>query len=101
MGQPTFFLSYRDEIYKRFAGLFNGAVEDSGPVDEGKDTKVSGRKTIEEAKAEMAMDKVEKWAWIGIIYKLCKGDITKAEAVVSRPFTEVLVWLSYEKEMID
>lgn len=40
-----------------------------------------------------------KWSWISLIYKLCEGDITKTEAVVSKPFTECLVWLSYEKEM--
>jgi hypothetical protein len=58
------------------------------------------RKTIEESRAELEMDKREKWAWIGIIYKLCGGDITKTEAVVNKPFIECLIWLSYEKEML-
>jgi hypothetical protein len=41
------------------------------------------------------------WSWIGLIYKLCEGDITKTEAVVNKPFIECLVWLSYEKENIN
>jgi hypothetical protein len=43
--------------------------------------------------------KSRKWSWIGLIYKLCDGDITKINEVVSKPFGECLIWLSYEKEM--
>lgn len=100
MGKPTFFLSYRNEIYERFAGLFTGEAEDTVRKEPDGDTEKGGRKTIEEAQAEMDMDKREKWAWIGIIYKLCGGDITKTEQVVNKPFIECLVWLSYEKEVL-
>lgn len=41
----------------------------------------------------------KKWNWIGLIWKLCDGDITKVNYIVSLPFTQCLIWLSYEKEM--
>jgi hypothetical protein len=57
------------------------------------------RRTIQDAQADNINDKTDKWGWIGVIYSLCDGDITKTEAVVSKPVLECLVWLSYEKEM--
>lgn len=33
-----------------------------------------------------------------MIYRLCDGDICKTEQVVSKPFIECLVWMSFEKE---
>ena len=81
-------------------GLFTGSSED---IDGDRAEQIGGggkRKTIEEVKAEMEADKLDKWAWIGVIYKLCAGDITKTDGVVNKPFTECLVWLSYEKEVL-
>lgn len=100
--QHAFFLRWRKEIYDRFAGLFTGDAEDidSDRADAISGTKSTGRKTIEEVKAEMEADKLDKWAWIGVIYRLCAGDITKTDKVVNKPFTECLVWLSYEKEVL-
>jgi hypothetical protein len=97
LGKHTFFLSFREGVYKKFEGLFNN--DSSG--DEGDDDEFNGRLTIQEINARKAEERKSSWSWIGLIYKLCEGDITKTEAVVNKPFIECLVWLSYEKENID
>jgi hypothetical protein len=99
LGNTTFFLSWRNEIHQRFAGLFRG----NSPDEEGGTEPVEGdgkRKSIEELRAEAEQDALEKWAWIGLIYRLCEGDITKTDTVVAKPFMECLIWMSYEKEVL-
>lgn len=94
MGKHTFFLSYRTDLLKRYEGLFNSDEEE----DEESEAE-GGRITIASTQMKNEEAIKRKWSWISLIYKLCEGDITKTEAVVSKPFTECLVWLSYEKEM--
>lgn len=45
--------------------------------------------------------KGKKWNWIGLIWKLSGGDITKVDFILRLPFTQCLIWLAYEKEMKD
>ncbi len=100
-------MDYRSRIYERFSGLFIN--EDGEGEDAEEDSKLAeyfdgaqeghGRKTIADAERDASADLNKKWGWIGVIYKLTGGDITKTEAVVSKPLLECLVWLSYEKEM--
>jgi len=47
------------------------------------------------------MDAREKWSWFSLIHKLSGGDITKAEEVVKINYMTCLIWLSYEKEMLN
>lgn len=108
MAEHTFFLDWRRDIHTKFQGLFSGSNsddEDDGDADaklaeydEGVQSG-SNRKTISDARKEAGEDLNQKWGWVGVIYSLCGGDITKTEAVVSKPAIECLVWLSYEKEM--
>ena len=100
MGKPSFFLSYREGIYKQFAGLF-GQPDDGYEEEPVEDVKGTSRRTLDDVRAEQEEERIRKWTWIGIIYSLCDGDITKSEQVVSKPFIECLVWMSYKKEMID
>jgi hypothetical protein len=53
--------------------------------------------TVNDAKAIEAEKEKSEWSWIGLIWRLCNGDITKTEEVLAKPFMEVLIWLSYEK----
>ena len=55
--------------------------------------------TVAEAQIAQNEKRKRKWSWIGVIYNLCDGDITKAEEIVSKKFTECLIWMSYKKEM--
>lgn len=38
-----------------------------------------------------------QWSWFSVVYSLSKGDITKSEEVVNKPFLECLIWMTYEK----
>jgi len=94
MFKYTFFLSYRTELFKRYEGLFR--QDEIGDDDEEVRT---GRLTIEDVMAMNGEKRSKKWSWISMIYSLCNGDITKTNEIVSKPFTECLIWMSYEKEM--
>jgi hypothetical protein len=88
-------LDYRKGLYQQFEGLFNQEEpdgDDEGSTDNGHRPGFAEAQRIEEEK------KQSKWNWIGIIYRLCEGDITKTEQVVSKTFIECLVWMSYQKE---
>ena len=90
-------MDYRENLYKQYEGLFDSeepGEDDGGSTDAGTEKPV-GFAESQQLKEE---EKQSKWNWIGLIYRLCGGDITKTEAVVAKPFTECLVWLSYEKE---
>ena len=53
--------------------------------------------TVNDAKAIEAEKERSEWSWIGLIWRLCNGDITKTDMVLGKPFMECLIWLSYEK----
>lgn len=53
--------------------------------------------TINDAKGIEAEKQRGEWSWIGLIWRLCGGDITKTELVLSKSIMEVFIWLSYEK----
>jgi hypothetical protein len=55
--------------------------------------------TVAEAQMADKEKRKRKWSWIGVIYSLCDGDITKSNEIVNKKFTECLIWLSYKKEM--
>lgn len=97
MAEPDFFLDYRTDLYKRFDGLFGGSNHEDDAEPEESDK--SGGRSFSDRQAEQAEQRQQKWNWIGIIYDLCRGDITKTEAIVNKTFIECLIWLSYEKEM--
>ena len=107
MVEYGFFLEWRGGIYERFSGLFTGDNKDDD--DDEADRKLTEyndeiqqstqRATIADAKRNSGADLNRKWGWIGVIYSLCGGDITKTDTVVSKSLLECLVWLSYEKEM--
>jgi hypothetical protein len=44
-------------------------------------------------------ERAKKWTWVGIVYRLCNGDIIKSKEVLGLSYITCLVWLSYEKEM--
>ena len=90
-------MDYRKGLYRQFEGLFNQEEPES---DDG-DSEPNGDRqgTFAEAQRVEEDKKQSKWSWIGIIYGLCDGDITKTAEVVSKPFIECLVWMSYKKEM--
>lgn len=90
-------MDYRTGIYKQFEGLFNQEEQDGDNEDIGDD---GNRQGFTESQRIEEERKQSKWNWISVIYRLCNGDITKTEEVVSKPFIECLVWMSYEKEMI-
>ena len=88
-------MDYRKGLYRQFEGLFNQEEpdgDDEGSTDDGNRRGFAEAQRVEEEK------KQSKWNWIGIIYRLCDGDITKTEQVVSKTFIECLVWMSYQKE---
>ena len=107
MVKPTFFLDWRQRVYSRFIGLFKsdgGGEEDDSNLqqyidDRSGDAEKEKRRTIEQSQKDAQPDLQQKWSWVGLIYQLCGGDITKTEEVVSKTFLECLVWLSFEKEM--
>jgi hypothetical protein len=89
-------LDYRKDLYEKFAGLFDTEQSEGDDEDiptDGNRPSFTDAQRIEEDKRQ------SKWNWIGIIYRLCDGDITKTEQVVNKTFIECLVWMSYEKEM--
>ena len=89
-------MDYRKSIYVQFEGLFNQEEpdgDDEGSTDDGVRPGFAESQQVDEQR------KQSKWNWIGIIYRLCEGDITKTEQVVSKTFIECLVWMSYQKEM--
>lgn len=53
--------------------------------------------TVADAKALADEKEKSKWSWIGVIYNLCEGDITRTEKVLSKSIMEVLIWMSYQK----
>jgi hypothetical protein len=88
-------LDYRKSLYEQFEGLFNQEEsygDDEGGTDDGVRRGFADSQQVEEER------KQSKWNWIGIIYRLCNGDITKTQEVVDKSFIECLVWMSYEKE---
>ena len=89
-------MDYRKSIYQQFEGLFSQEEQDTDDGDS--DTDGNRQGTFAEAQRLDDERKQSKWNWIGIIYRLCDGDITKTEEVVGKTFIECLVWMSYEKE---
>jgi hypothetical protein len=89
-------LENRSGLYKQFEGLFNQEEQDEDVGDSPTDGNRQG--SFAEAQRVEEDRKQNKWNWISIIYRLCNGDITKTEQVVSKPFIECLVWMSFEKE---
>jgi hypothetical protein len=53
--------------------------------------------TVNDAKAIEAEKRENDWSWIGLVWRLCGGDITKTDSVLGKTFMECLIWLSYEK----
>jgi hypothetical protein len=53
--------------------------------------------TVNDAKAIESEKQRGEWSWIGLIHRLCGGDITKTDLVLRKTFMECLIWLSYEK----
>ena len=90
-------MDYRENLYKQYEGLFN-KEEQGEDVGDSTDAGAGRPSGFTESQQALDEEKQSKWNWIGIIYRLCSGDITKTEAVVAKPFTECLVWMSYEKE---
>jgi hypothetical protein len=88
----TFFLSYRTDIHNKYQLLF-GTDE---PEDEGEEQR-SGRKSVSDIQAEMRQKQMNEWSWIGLIYSLCDGDITRTEEILKKPYIECLIWLTYTK----
>jgi hypothetical protein len=84
-------LEYRSGIYKRFEGLFQSRDEEEDEYE------VEGRLTVADAKAIADENERSKWSWIGVIWNLSNGDITKTNEVLAKPIMEVLIWLSYQK----
>jgi hypothetical protein len=93
LGKHPFFLSYRTDLFKRYEGLFEQADGDDG------EELNNSRMTVAEAQMADKEKRKRKWSWIGVIYSLCDGDITKSNEIVNKKFTECLIWLSYKKEM--
>jgi hypothetical protein len=88
-------LDYRKGLYEQFEGLF---TQEEPLGDDGDSPDDGNRQGFAESQRVDDERKQSKWNWISIIYRLCNGDITKTEQVVSKPFIECLVWMSYEKE---
>jgi hypothetical protein len=75
------FLSYRTKLLKNYDDLFTN--------EEG-----------EEEEEQEPVDKVQsRWAWMRLVYDLCEGDITKANAVLDLPHLMVLNWLTMVKDL--
>jgi hypothetical protein len=55
--------------------------------------------TVADAQMMESEKRKRKWSWIGLIYNLSGGDITKVDEIVNKKFTECLIWMSYKKEM--
>ena len=92
MAKHTFFLSYRTDLFKRYEGLF----EQGDGQDEDEPEFTGQRMTVADAQMEQREKAKRKWSWIAIIYNLSGGDITKANEIVNKKFTECLIWLSYK-----
>lgn len=57
--------------------------------------------TEEDEDVEVEEVKDDGWGWTGVIFNLCKDDITKLDEVVNRNIIEVLNWLTFNKQKID
>jgi len=44
-------------------------------------------------------DTFTRWGWAGLVFDLCKDDITKLEQVQKQPIILVMNWLSYQYEL--
>jgi hypothetical protein len=95
LGKHTFFLSYRTDLFKRYEGLFEQGDGDDEPEEELNNS----RMTVADAQMMESEKRKRKWSWIGLIYNLSGGDITKVDEIVNKKFTECLIWMSYKKEM--
>ena len=88
-------MDYRKGLYQQFEGLFSQEEPDG---DDGDSDTDGNRQGFAESQRIDDERKQSKWTWIGIIYRLCDGDITKTQEVVDKTFIECLVWMSYQKE---
>jgi hypothetical protein len=76
------YLIYRKKLLENYDDLFLNDSEDEEEVDPEPQDQVQTR-----------------WAWMRLVYDLCDGDITKANAVLDLPHLMVLNWLTMIKDL--
>lgn len=77
------YLTYRKKLLENYDDLFlNDSEEEDDEVD-----------------AEPQDQVQTRWAWMRLVYDLCDGDITKANAVLDLPHLMVLNWLTMIKDL--
>lgn len=86
----TFFFTFRQNLTRRFEGLFPSA-NDGEQVELTNDNEP---KTPEQIFGE-------RWNWYSVIIDLCQEDLTRFNEITSLPLIQVLNHLSYKKEKAD
>lgn len=85
-------LKFRETIELEYSGLFMDEVD----VDEDENLSIRERAEIIEIKREE--DKLKKWGWEVILYKLANNDFTKIEKVTKMNVIQALNMMSLLKE---
>lgn len=88
------YLKFREYFLEKRKKLFKSEDKDEDEKEEGKQPKT--REEIEEEKREEIF---ERWSWEFLIYKLCKGDLTKVEEVTELSLILVFNFEAMKKEL--
>lgn len=78
------FINWRENIIKKYKGIFNIAEDDEDEDDEDD--------------GEIIETSEDKWGWLAVVYQLSGGDITKVDAILSKSFISILNWASMRKD---
>ena len=78
-------MDFRRRTIEAFAVVFDGETEETDEQD------TLGRNDDEEF--------TDRWGWIGVMYRLTKGDITNLHTIIEMNLYECLTWLCYETDL--
>lgn len=88
------YVKYREFFISKRKTLFKN--DDEKEIEENEIDEPKTREEIEEEKQEKVF---ERWGWEFMIYKLCKGDLTKVEAVTELNLILVFNFEAMKKEL--
>lgn len=96
IGIIKYFLDFKEVILNTYSIIFTSPDD----LEELEDTTNLSEEEIEEINREIEIEKSKsKWAWSKLIYDICDGDLTKADAVTNLPLTYILNTLVMKKEL--
>lgn len=94
------YLKFRNEFLERRKALFEQLKEEGGPDDEEDEEETEDEPlSPEEMAEEKSETMLKKWSWELFIYNLCKGDLTKADAVTDLNLFFVFNMAAMKKEL--